>query len=186
MKALKIIVVLTIIGSVSGGLLAWVYAKANPLILEDKRRSLKQAVIDVLPGVKKIVRRRRGDSTIYDGSGDDGALIGHAFAVEGAGFQGKIKMMLGVDPDFKKIVGLKILENVETPGLGNRIGEKMFQSQFLGLRPDREIVLLKYQAPDPARNQVEAVTGATISSRAVVAGLNHDIADFRKIWAGRR
>src|SRR3990172_4994663 len=183
MKAAKIIGVMTLIGFISGGLLAWVFGVANPLIIKHRRQATKEAVSAVLPGAKRISQVSRAGSAIYIGRDAKGGLIGKAFEVEGTGFQGKIKMMVGMDSAFRKILGLKILDNVETPGLGARITEGPFQEQFKGLSGASEVVLLKNQAPDKLKNQIEAITGATISSRAVVAALNDDISKVRKVWA---
>ena len=183
MKAARIIGIMTVIGFISGGLLAWVFAVANPLIIKHRQEATRAAVKAVLPGAKTVKKVSRDGSTIYVGSDAKGAPVGNAFEVEGTGFQGKIKMMVGMDSSFNKMLGLKILDNVETPGLGARITEGPFQEQFKGLSGASEIVLLKNQAPDKLKNQVEAITGATISSRAVVAGLNDDIAKVRKVWA---
>lgn len=182
MKSLRTVAILTIIGVLSGALLAWVYAAANPLIEENRRRATKEAVIAVLPGTSKVKIMKAGKVRLFMGQDKNGRQTGLAFPAEPAGFQGKIKMMIGMDPKLKKTIGLAILENVETPGLGSRITEKSFQAQFAGLSGEREIILLKNQAPDKKKNQVEAITGATISSRAVTAGINKEIARVRKAW----
>ncbi len=183
MKAARIIGVLTVIGFVSGGLLAWVYSVANPLIVKHRQEATRAAVKAVLPGAKSIKKASRSGTSVYIGRDAKGASIGNAFEVETSGFQGKITMMIGMDGSFDKIIGLKVLDNVETPGLGAKITDSSFQDQFKGLSGASEIVLLKNQAPDKLKNQVEAIAGATISSRAVVGGLNAEIAKVRKVWA---
>ena len=173
---------MALVGAVSGGLLAWVYGRAAPLIAENRRRVIREAVLAVIPDAKAVAARRVGKTTIYRATGRGGGISGYAFPAETPGFQGQIRMMVGMDKDFKKITGVRIVENVETPGLGNRITDKGFLGQFIGLRGDRLIVLLKNQPPAKAENEVEAVTGATISSRAVVNGVNEAVARVRRSW----
>ena len=89
-------------------------------------------------------------------------------------------MMLGVDPGFEKILGLKVIENIETPGLGNRIAEAGWQKQFAGLSAEEKIIVIKNQTPEKANNEIEAITGATISSKAVADGLSRELAKVIK------
>lgn len=176
------IVVLLIIGVISGGLLAGVYRVANPLIVKNREKVLREAVLVVLPGARTFKKLARGGLVVYEGLDGAGRPVGRAFIAEGAGFQGKIRMMVGMDMDLKKIKGLLILENVETPGLGSRINEGWFQRQFKGLTGARQVTYVKNQKPDPAGNEVEAITGATISSRSVVDALNREVTSVRRAF----
>jgi len=87
--------------------------------------------------------------------------------------------MVGLTPDLEKITGIEVLEQVETPGLGGRIGEESFQSQFKNVSVEPEVEYVKNQEPEK-ENQIRAVTGATISSRSVVAIINGAIDDLSK------
>ena len=101
----------------------------------------------------------------YDEAGE---LIGYAFEAEGGGFQDVIRLLYGFDPRARRIVGMRILESRETPGLGDRIyKDPNFVHGFDALAVDPEIVLVK-GAGSGSPNEVHAITGATISSRAVV------------------
>ena len=82
--------------------------------------------------------------------------------------------MAGVSQDYSKIYGIEILDSQETPGLGQEITSAPFRRQFKGLSARPAITYVKGK-PRSAPNQIEAITGATISSKAVVSMLNKRI-----------
>lgn len=101
----------------------------------------------------------------FDASGQ---LVGYAFEGEGAGFQDVIRLLYGFDPKSRRVVGMRILESRETPGLGDKIyKDAKFVANFDALAVDPAVVLVK-GAGSGADHEVHAITGATISSRAVV------------------
>jgi Na+-transporting NADH:ubiquinone oxidoreductase subunit C len=125
-----------------------------------------------------------GDRKVYTGYQKDGKSIqGYAFHVGGAGFWGPIRGMVGVDPDARKIIGLKFYKHSETPGLGARITEAWFQKQFEGLPLEittrgRKLFLLKPEGTGKEPYELDAITGATGTSRAVQAFLNEELRTF--------
>lgn len=173
-KIVKMIVVLTSTAILSGGVLASVYRVAHPLIEGNRLRELKKAIFIVLPGAVDYEEINKEGITIYKGIDRDGGEIGYAFVSEGPGFQGKIKMMVGLSTDMKTLTGMKVLEELETPGLGNRIEEEEFQGQFKGLEIEPKIGYVKNKKPEKPY-EIQAITGATISSRAVVEAINRDV-----------
>jgi len=90
----------------------------------------------------------------------DGAEIGFAFLAIGKGYGGNIDILVGLE-DETTIKGVTIISHLETPGLGARVTESSFRDQFAGLNIDD--VALKGDD-----GQIDAITGATISSRAVI------------------
>ena len=104
----------------------------------------------------------------------EGKQVGWVIKAGGKGFAGKIELLIGLDAPAERITGLHILEQVETPGLGDKIHEgdaqnKGFLWAFYNHHPDasRPLEVVK-SAPDPGKpNAIQAVTGATISSRSV-------------------
>jgi electron transport complex protein RnfG len=90
----------------------------------------------------------------------DGEKSGYAFIASGSGYGGDIDILVGLDSDFK-IKDISIITQTETPGLGARITESTFTDQFKGLSAD-EIALRSNNG------MIDAITGATISSKAVV------------------
>lgn len=184
MDSWRLIVVLLVIGALAGGLLGLVYQKMYPQIVKNRQEALKQAVLQVLPGAKAFKKVKKDKLVVYQGVTAKKKPVGWAFEVNTPGFQGIIKIMVGTDIGFNKIRGLVVLENVETPGLGARITEESFRKQFIALSAKEDIILVKNQAPVKERNEVEAISGATISSRSVVEGLNKQLAKVRKAVKG--
>jgi len=97
----------------------------------------------------------------------------------GNGYQGQIKMLVGVTADFTRFTGMSVLEQVETPGLGAKIAEKSFELQFKNLATKPPIEYIKGKALEKA-NEIEAITGATISSRSVVNIINKTVEQWQK------
>ncbi len=175
----NMILVLTITAVVVGGMLAGFYKLVEPTIEENRLREERRAVFSVLPGVAdySVIEKRlnkRDVVRIFRGVDQDGRLIGYAFIAEGPGFQGIIKMMVGLNVDMKSLSGLKVLEQVETPGLGNKIMEKWFEDQFRGLSIEPKIEYIKNRKPEKP-NQIQAITGATITTRAVTEIINRRV-----------
>jgi Na+-translocating ferredoxin:NAD+ oxidoreductase RnfG subunit len=83
-------------------------------------------------------------------------------------------MMVGIDNQFEKLQGMKVLYQIETPGLGNKIEFDDFRNQFKGLEVKPQIGYVKNKKPDKP-NDIQAITAATISSVAVVKILNKKI-----------
>jgi Na+-transporting NADH:ubiquinone oxidoreductase subunit C len=132
---------------------------------------------------------RVGDRVLYVGYEEDGhTILGYAFPVGGPGFWGPIQGMVGVDPDATKILGIAFYKHTETPGLGGRITEDWFSSQFNGLRlfpieGDQKIFYLKPAGTTGAPNELDAITGATNTSAAVETFLNDELDYFLKeLW----
>ncbi|MFQ5901162.1 MAG: RnfABCDGE type electron transport complex subunit G [Thermodesulfobacteriota bacterium] len=182
-KVAKMVVVLTFTAILAGGVLALVYRVAAPLIEENRLRELKEAIFVVLPEAKDYETIEKDDLVIYKGVDENGKTVGFSFVADGPGFQGKIKMMVGLNIDLLRLKGMKVLEQVETPGLGNRIGEDDFQNQFKGLNFRPKIEYIKNKKPEKP-NQIQTITGATISSKAVVETLNKEIKAIMEVLKG--
>ena len=181
----KMFLVLTVIGAVSGGILAGVFHVADPLIQANREKELKEAIFVVLPEAKDYKILEKGiDKTkviVYQGLDADGRPVGLAFIADGGGFQGNIRIMVGLSVDYLKLKGIKVLEQNETPGLGNRIKEPAFEGQFKGLEIKPKVEYIKYRKPEKP-NQIQAITGATISSDAVVKNINNAVEKVLKAF----
>ena len=106
---------------------------------------------------------------------DKSTISGYAFPIFGPGFWGPIYGMVGVDPGLEKMIGIAFYEHSETPGLGGRITEPFFRNQFKG----KALSLaggkyFDFRPPGTAKepNEVDAITGATETSRRVEKFLN--------------
>ncbi|HHF58198.1 MAG TPA: RnfABCDGE type electron transport complex subunit G [candidate division WOR-3 bacterium] len=166
----RMVIVLTLIAIFSGFVLSYTYISTRNDIEKNAEMAKKNALIKVLPATKdyeeKIIDK---ETTLLIAKDENGKIIGYAAMTEGAGFQGKIKLMVGFDNTLTHITGLEILENVETPGLGNRIEEDWFKEQYKNRVPP--ITYVKGKKPEK-ENEIQAITGATISSKSVVKIVN--------------
>ncbi len=99
----------------------------------------------------------------------DGNLVGWAFVCEGSGFADKIKLVVATDAAFETLAGFGVLSSFETPGFGDKINivDGFYQSQFKAA-PVAELELTKIGDPEKVDNQIVAITGATVTSEAVV------------------
>lgn len=129
------------------------------------------------------------EGILYAGYEKDGKrLRGIAFHVGGPGFWGPISGMVGVDSRAEKVIGVNFYRHSETPGLGGRMTERWFRAQFEGLsltpgKGQPKLFLLKTSGTKKAPNELDAITGATGTSRGIEAFLNRDLERFRKeIW----
>ena len=100
-------------------------------------------------------------------SGD--AVLGHCFSVNVKGFGGPMTVLVGIDKT-GTVTGVSILEMSETPGLGARSTEPAFRGQFKGKGPKGGLQVSK--TPPENERQIQAISGATISSRAVTRAVN--------------
>jgi Na+-transporting NADH:ubiquinone oxidoreductase subunit C len=120
---------------------------------------------------------------------EDGKTIsGYAFPVGGPGFWGPIYGMVAVDPKASKILGLAFYKHSETPGLGARMTEDWFTNQFIELplypiEDNKNIFYLRPAGTKKASNELDAITGATGTSRGIEAFLNDELDHFlKKLW----
>ena len=183
--SLKMILVLTLVGLLSGGFLTVVYQKTAPEIERQAQESLRRAIFVVLPEAVDYQELRLGEEVIYQGIDKQGRKVGIALLAEGSGFQGEIKIIVGLKQDLGKMQYFEVLESVETPGLGGRITEDDFKEQFKGLSVKEKIKLLKGAKPKHvapvSRTTVQAITGATISSKAIVEIINQRVAVIKQL-----
>ncbi|MCX7797104.1 MAG: FMN-binding protein [Melioribacter sp.] len=179
-KVIHIIATLTIIGAISGGLLSIINKWASPLIAENKNAETEKGIFLVQPEGKYYEKINTTEIEIYKVYNANKNLIGYSLAYEGNGFQGKIRLMIGLTQDLTKTTSLEILEQVETPGLGTKITEESFKNQFKGLLAFPKIEWIKGKPPVKP-NEIQTITGATISSKSVVAIINEGIQKARSL-----
>ncbi|UCF82241.1 MAG: FMN-binding protein [Desulfobacteraceae bacterium] len=127
--------------------------------------------------------------TLYAAYQTDGqTLKGYAFPVGGPGFWGPIYGMVAVDEKASKILGISFYKHSETPGLGGRMTEAWFKDQFAGLKlypldGNRKIFYLKPAGTQKGPDELDAITGATQTSRAIETFLNQELERFLKeVW----
>jgi electron transport complex protein RnfG len=116
---------------------------------------------------------------LYKGVSASGQNTGWAFNASGSGFGGDIELVVAVDSDFKKIAGFKVLESSETPGFGDKIKLPWYSGQFVG-SPVGQLQLERTGSPEKIDDRIVAITGATISSQAVVNIINNTLLPLKK------
>ncbi len=102
----------------------------------------------------------------------DGKHIGYCINLAPQGFGGPIDMIVGLDLDMN-FTGIKIISMTETPGLGAKAQEKAFYGQFADGKTGQLSVVKNL--PSPSESEIQAITGATISSQAVTDGANNAV-----------
>jgi len=184
-SSLRLVLTLAIAGLVSGIAIIGIYESTLPTITANKARELREAVFKVLPGVSQmqaLVHRdgelivvaapEKDEPVIYGGYDQQGEFVGYAMPAAGPGFQDTIALLYGYKPAEKIVVGMEVLESRETPGLGDKIYKDLvFVGGFSALSVEPEIVAVKKGTKSSA-NEIDAITGATISSKAVVRIIN--------------
>lgn len=96
---------------------------------------------------------------------NDGTVIGYVFTIDSTGYGGNIRIIAGVDRD-GKVTGVKVGDNTETPGLGAKASQEPFISQFSNLTATEPLKIVKGNSTKP--EEIDAISGATITSKAVV------------------
>lgn len=175
-----ILATLTLIGIIAGGSLSLVSNWATPKILLNQKAETERAIFLVHLDGKKYESMKNAGFEVYKVFDQNDKSVGYSLVYSGNGFQGKIKMMIGLTEDLDKITSIEILEQSETPGLGTKILEPPYKNQFNGLIPNPNIKLVKGIEPTNP-NEVQAITGATISSKAVVTIANEGISKLKAV-----
>ncbi len=177
----RLILTLTVIGVISALVLTFVFQWTTPLINKHKAVAQEKAIFSVLPGAVEIKKHDKNGNTFFTGYDKSGSKVGIAMVTEGGGFQGVIKLMIGTDLDQGKIYGIKILEHQETPGLGARITGEEYKSNFVD-KPFGSYQVIKKSSSNPL--DIEAIAGATISSKKVTNIVQNAVQEIEKAFGG--
>ena len=192
-SSMRLVLTLAIAGLISGVAIIGIYESTLSTITANKARELREAVFKVLPGVSNmqplvyrggelvVSQPEKDEPVVYGGYDENGDFVGYAMPGAGPGFQDTIAILYGYKPAEKLVVGMEVLESRETPGLGDKIYKDMdFVDEFYSLAIEPEIVAVK-KGTKTADNHVDAITGATISSKAIVRIIN----ETHAAWAGQ-
>ena len=189
-EILKLGGILLLVTAIAGAALSMVNAITKPRIEEQKRLVTQRALIIALPNanpeaIEPVFENETVNYYIGYNTPEKQNIVGYAFVAKGPGYSSVIETMVGVDTT-GTIMGIKIMQQVETPGLGTKIEEvrygessSWFQDQFLNRQTDRLVV-------DKDGGDIISVTGATISCRAVansikkgIGGLEEKLGEFK-------
>lgn len=191
--AWRLVTTLAVAGAMAGLLIVVVFEWAQPRIEAHQAAVLAAAIDNVLAAparydtlyvVDGALREtppegvlERDLERVFLGYDESDVPVG--FAVTGAepGYQDVVRLIFGYDPGSGEVVGMEVLESKETPGLGDRIEKDAgFVAEFDGVQAP--LVGVKQSAGQGDPHEVDMITGATISSRTVIAIINHRLEEL--------
>lgn len=176
------------LGMLCALLIAVTYEGTKPRIAFLRAEALEQAIFQVIPGAARSTaftyepgagfrpKAEGEEAALYAGYDAAGALVGVALEASGQGYADIIKILYGYDPGREAVIGFRVLKTKETPGLGDKIEkDPNFLANFEALDVKmaaqgdslaHEISSVK-SGEKKAPWQIDGITGATISSRAI-------------------
>ncbi|MCS3923097.1 Rnf electron transport complex subunit RnfG [Methanosalsum natronophilum] len=177
-EGLIIVGKLVLLAAVAAAVLAIIYVPTQTQIELNREEARIAALEDVVPEATDFepVEEEVNDETkvlYYRALDADGNLIGYAFFGEQRGYEGIVEVAAGIDPDLNNLIKVKIISHSETPGLGDRIEDDSFLQQFEELDVD-DLALTR------DTGKVDSITGATVSSRAVVDAIDSKLNEMKE------
>lgn len=186
----RLVATLAMAGALAGTLIVGVFQWAEPQILEHQARVLATAADEVLAGPDRVERlfvlpdglARTAPAGVDTARAEkvylgfrDGSPAGFAVVGGKPGFQDIVQVIFGYDPGSNQVLGMRVLDSKETPGLGDKIFKDLrfvrgFEGVLAPIRPVGE------GAGTGAPDEAELITGATISARVVVEIINERVA----------
>ena len=181
-------VALVLICGISTGLLAGTNEMTKEPIAQAEIQSQNDSIMLVSADTAadfKTVETSDDSAQCFEVYDSSGTLLSYAVATSSKGYGGTIKVMTGIDAETGDVIGVNVYDNsTETPGLGAKTSEDDFSGQFGGSQSDTGFTVSKDADKNPDKTSVDAVTGATISSRAVVKAVNQAIDVFKQVSGG--
>ena len=185
----KMLRAMLVIGILSAFLIVSAFELTRPRVERLQAEALEKAVFNVLPGTESTrafginaegewVDKASGENTEYNcyaGYDQNENLVGYAIEAAGQGYADIIRILYGYDPKEQIVIGFQVLESKETPGLGDKIEKEQrfldnFKALDVGLTPGGQLknkVITVKQGEKQNPWEIDGITGATISSRAI-------------------
>ncbi len=164
----------------SGALLTLTETTLAPRIAENIRRQILEQVPDLVgggPGLKtEVIDSPAAKGQMFAARSGEGNLAGWVISATAMGYSGPITVLIGCDASGSRLTGIHVLRQTETPGLGALIAEPEFESRFKGLSTDAPVTVV---GSEPTGQQVQALTGATVSSLSVATAVNNAMEELR-------
>lgn len=196
----RLVLTLALIAMMSGITVVFAYeVTREPIAQNHRERLIERTIFEALPGatthalyrlnedgMEQLPDAEVDDANLYAGYDDQGELIGVALEGASMGYEDTVRVMYGYSPDEQKIIGFTVVESSETPGLGDEINSDSFRQQFedlelplssdeSGLEEDLEVV---DSGSDTGAAEIEAISGATVSSQAVADGIQESASTY--------
>lgn len=168
--------------AISTALVTGAYEYTKDIIAERDAAKVAESYLQVFPEAGKLEKVDAPENSPIKEilrSAKGAGVNGYIYTVAPKGYAGEIKIMVGIEKPSMKITGVKILSQQETPGLGAKCTEPAFLNQFLSKELRQELVVSK-DAKKP--EEIQAITASTITSKAVVSGINLASAHFRETY----
>lgn len=174
----KLGIFLLIVAGFAGFAISYVNGITDPIIDNQMEQNKLASFAEVYPGADDV----KDESSAYiDQTTDplitsvniaykDGSPAGVIYSVTPNGYGGKIEILAGFDIETKKVTAIKILAHTETPGLGAKAPESFFVDRFKDKDATIPLEVVKQEPADG--NKILAITASTITSKAVVSGVN--------------
>ncbi len=153
------------IALVFGAALAGMQALVSDRIALNKLNETLSQVPVLVPGAEGGEKADLAGVTVYRALAG-GKTVGWVVPAGGLGFGDRIEILIGCDKTGSALTGLYVLDQKETPGLGNKIAEAWWLEQFIGKNTATALTVVKTDA-DEGPSTIRAITGATISAVAV-------------------
>ncbi|QTX32256.1 RnfABCDGE type electron transport complex subunit G [Aminithiophilus ramosus] len=180
-NALRPAWILFIVTALTGLLLGFVQNLTAEPIRLTRERERAEALRRALPAAESFRPVENGDFpgiVSVEEALAGGDSVGLCVTLDTAGYGGEIRLLVGIGSD-GAVTGVEILSHSETPGLGAKAAGEAFRDPLKGMTGPVEVT--KQQ---PRANEVEAISGATITTRAVADGLNRALDVFRQVKGG--
>jgi len=146
-------------------------------IAQQNADSAAESMQNILPAdsYEAVLTDDSGEAIAYSALDASGGIVGYIMITEANGYGGAVSVMTGIMDG--EIVAVEVLDvSDETPGLGQNATSKDFTNQFAGLTDTPGLV-----KSNAAESEVQALTGATITSRAVVASIAEAFALYEEV-----
>jgi len=183
----NMIFAMLLVGGLSAAVLAYVYSlTAEPIAIAKNHKTL-EAIREVVGTFDNNPFEEKTTLTTPSGKNhlelyparENGIITAVAIKTySDNGFGGRIELIIGMLMD-GTVTGYKVIDQKETPGLGSKINEKKFADQFVGMNTHSDNFKLKKDG-----GEIDAITGATISSRAVTEAVQRAVEAYNKFNAG--
>ena len=189
----RLVLTLALIAMMSGITVVFAYeVTREPIAQNHRERLIERTIFEALPGatthglyrlndegIEQLPDAEVDDANLYAGYDDQGNLVGVALEGASMGYEDTVRVMYGYSPDEQKIIGFTVVESSETPGLGDEINSESFQEQFADLEVPLSSDMSELQTElsvvdagsDTGPAEIEAISGATVSSQAVADGI---------------
>jgi electron transport complex protein RnfG len=171
--AINLIGACIISGVIIGAVFSFTSAIAAEKLIELKNASLQEMAADA-----DAIVEIEGKTDWYEAM-KDGEVVAYIVPAESKGYAGAIEMLVAVSPDLK-VLKYSILESKETPGLGDKAKEPLFADQFIG----KDAEHLEVTKDPNKKDLIQAISGSTITSRAVTKGIKEALEEVTAFVQG--